>query len=64
MTDPRSTFTIRRLRAEEWPEYRAIRLRALADAPDAFGSTHAVEQPKPDQYWMDRLATACGGAGR
>jgi len=34
-----AALSIRPFRAEEWPAYRALRLRALADAPDAFSTT-------------------------
>ncbi|MEX5746568.1 GNAT family N-acetyltransferase [Massilia sp. X63] len=47
---------VRRLQAQEWQAYRAIRLRALADAPDAFGSTLAAEQRLPDETWAARVA--------
>src|SRR4029450_5781378 len=43
----------------EWEWLRAIRLRALADAPMAFGSTQADEQARPDEFWRGRAA---GGA--
>jgi ribosomal protein S18 acetylase RimI-like enzyme len=33
-------------------------LRALADSPDAFGSTWEVEHEKPDEYWAGRLSSA------
>ena len=52
-------ITVRRVRAEEWERLRAIRLRALADAPMAFGSTLAGEQAQPDEFWRGRAA---GGA--
>ena len=42
---------VRRLRADEWRELRALRLRALVDAPDAFGSTHEEEANEPDHQW-------------
>ena len=42
---------IRRLRSDEWRELRAFRLRALLDAPDAFGSTHEQEASDPDDEW-------------
>jgi len=51
--------TVRRIRAEEWERLRVIRLRALADAPMAFGSTLAAEQVQPDEFWRGRAA---GGA--
>lgn len=53
-------FTVRPFTAEEWPAYRAIRLRALADAPDAFGSTLAAEQALAPEAWATRLARSTG----
>lgn len=49
--------SIRRLAAPEWRAYRALRLRALADSPDAFGSTLALESAQPDADWSKRLAS-------
>lgn len=51
-----AAFSIRPFTAEEWPAYRAIRLRALADAPDAFGSTLAAEEALAPEAWAARLA--------
>ena len=51
-------FLIRRLRSDEWRAYRDIRLRALQDSPQAFGSTFEVESAKLDDYWEARLAAA------
>jgi GNAT superfamily N-acetyltransferase len=53
-------ISIRRLEPTEWRAYRELRLRGLADAPDAFGSTLAAESEKPDEHWIERLTT--GGA--
>lgn len=47
---------VRRLLAHEWQAYRAIRLRALAQAPEAFGSTLAREEELPDETWAARVA--------
>lgn len=49
---------VRRFRADEWPAYRGLRLRALADTPDAFGSTLELEGAKPDEHWAERLSVA------
>lgn len=48
--------SVRRFEAHEWRAYRDLRLRALADSPDAFGSTLAAEQDRPDSEWARRLA--------
>jgi ribosomal protein S18 acetylase RimI-like enzyme len=46
---------VRTLAAHEWALYRALRLRALGDAPAAFGSTLAEEALRSDQDWAWRL---------
>src|SRR5690242_175307 len=51
-----SSPTVRRFAANEWRVYRALRLHALRDAPDAFGSTLAREEAFPDDEWVQRLA--------
>jgi hypothetical protein len=52
---------IRRIRADEGPRLRALRLRALAEAPMAFGSTLAHEQGFPDDIWRERAVGASTG---
>ena len=49
--------TIRAFSADEWRIYRDLRLRALADSPDAFGSTLAAEAGRLDAEWARRLAS-------
>lgn len=51
-------FAIRRLEPGDWQAYRAIRLRALEEAPDAFGATLAEAQAWLDDEWAARLAKA------
>lgn len=43
---------IRPLRPDEWTLLRALRLRALHDAPDAFGPAFADVAREPDRYWQ------------
>jgi len=53
-----AAFSIRPFTADEWPAYRAIRLRALADAPDAFSTTLDTQQVLPPETWAARLSNA------
>jgi ribosomal protein S18 acetylase RimI-like enzyme len=63
-------YLVRRLGPDEWRELRALRLRALTDAPDAFGSTLAEEETKPDASWQhwssagDRVVIVAEVAGQ
>ena len=49
-------FTIRHLTPADAADYRAIRLAALQNAPDAFGSTYESEATRPISAWEERLA--------
>jgi ribosomal protein S18 acetylase RimI-like enzyme len=40
--------------ATDWETLRQLRLRALADAPDAFASTLEKEAAFPDEVWRQR----------
>ena len=46
----------------DWPVLKAVRLAALADAPTAFGVSHAEALANPDSQWMARAAGT--GPGR
>jgi ribosomal protein S18 acetylase RimI-like enzyme len=48
------TAGVRRIAAEDWALARAIRLRALANAPDAFARTFDEELAMPDARWQER----------
>ena len=51
-------ISIRPIAAHEWQKYRDIRLRALKDSPDAFGSTWEREILLTDESWSTRIAAA------
>jgi GNAT superfamily N-acetyltransferase len=47
---------VRAVNQDEWSAVRELRLRALADAPDAFAETLADAEALTDEGWMERLA--------
>jgi ribosomal protein S18 acetylase RimI-like enzyme len=51
-----TTLTVRRFAPDEWRLYRDLRLHALRESPDAFGSTHAHEAQRSDREWELRLS--------
>ena len=55
MTSRASSIDIKRLAADEGLRLRTIRLRALADAPDAFGSTYDETAARPMDSWTKQL---------
>ena len=65
-----SDYLVRRLRPDEWPDLRTLRLRALADAPDAFGKTLAEAETELDASWQqqasadDRVVIVAEAGGR
>ncbi len=55
---------VRRVQAAEWQTLRDVRLRALADAPEAFATTHAQASERPDRWWIDWTARSADGDGQ
>jgi GNAT superfamily N-acetyltransferase len=43
---------VRELERDEWALFRGLRLRALADSPDAFARRFVDEQSQPDAHWL------------
>jgi ribosomal protein S18 acetylase RimI-like enzyme len=56
-----SEIDVRRVRADEWEALRDTRLRALADSPDAFATTHAAASLRPAEWWRDWAARSSTG---
>jgi ribosomal protein S18 acetylase RimI-like enzyme len=52
---------VRRVRADDGPVLKAIRLDALLESPSAFGSSHAAEVDQPDEHWASRAALGAAG---
>ena len=48
-------IVIRRLAAADWAAFREVRLKALRDAPEAFGSTAADAEKLDQAEWRRRL---------
>lgn len=49
-----SQVFIDRLEAHEWERLRDIRLRALREAADAFGSTYDQKINQPESVWVEQ----------
>ena len=52
---------VRRVRADEGAELKAVRLAALSESPTAFGSTYAAEVDQPDDHWASRASLGASG---
>jgi ribosomal protein S18 acetylase RimI-like enzyme len=48
---------VRRVRADEWEGLRALRIRALEDSPDSFGSTAVEALSRDETDWRAWAAT-------
>jgi ribosomal protein S18 acetylase RimI-like enzyme len=53
---------VRQAQAADWQALRQLRLRALADAPEAFASTLEVEAAFPDELWRQRARSGSASA--
>ena len=53
-----ATVTIRRVESGDWSALREIRLEALTDAPEAFGSTLQSAQRLSARQWRHRATTS------
>jgi ribosomal protein S18 acetylase RimI-like enzyme len=48
---------VREVEADEWELLRDVRLAALTEAPQAFGSSYAREAPFTEEQWRGRLSS-------
>jgi ribosomal protein S18 acetylase RimI-like enzyme len=55
---------VRAARTEEWRSVRDLRLRALADSPDAFGSTLDRERTHGEPEWVGWISGWQGAVNR
>jgi GNAT superfamily N-acetyltransferase len=62
MPGPQIPPVIRPVAAGQAPALRALRLRALADAPAAFASTHSDESALEDGHWQRLVDETTAGA--
>jgi ribosomal protein S18 acetylase RimI-like enzyme len=53
-----SEINVRALGEEDWRQFRAIRLTALRDSPEAFVATAAQEAALDEQAWRERMRRA------
>lgn len=52
---------VRRIRPDEWQQYRDLRLEALQDSPLAFVEQYDDSSTKGDRFWQDRVARGAAG---
>jgi ribosomal protein S18 acetylase RimI-like enzyme len=55
MSAPDAAVEIVELSSDDWAVFRDLRLRALAEAPEAFGSRLADWADAPEERWRARL---------
>src|SRR5437879_5926628 len=54
---------IRKTGEDDWERLRDVRLRALADAPHAFGSTFDLERGRAEAGWREWAGRGRHGSG-
>ncbi len=58
------TVSIRRITPAEWSALRDVRLRSLADSPDAFGQSYDAAAAMPDEEWQSIARASSRGDRR
>ena len=57
-------ITRRRITPEDTALYKAIRLTALQESPDSFGSTYAGALERTEESWADQVNSSASGPDR
>jgi GNAT superfamily N-acetyltransferase len=55
---------IRRIKADEWPLLRDLRLASLIDAPEAFGQRYENAAAEPESEWRSAARASANGDRR
>ena len=55
IVDPMSEITVRPLGEDDWQDYRAVRLAALSESPEAFAADAAQEESYDESFWRERM---------
>ncbi len=58
MTNDSRQPHVTRATETEWDRYRALRLAALSESAEAFGSLHSDEVGCPEAWWRQRMVKA------
>jgi ribosomal protein S18 acetylase RimI-like enzyme len=53
-----TSWTIRRVEPKDWKHLKEVRLRALQDSPQSFGSSYEKESLFNDATWQSRASSA------
>jgi ribosomal protein S18 acetylase RimI-like enzyme len=61
VTAPARDVAVRQVRADEWEALRDLRLRALADAPEAFSTTLAQGRARSEADWREAARKGASG---
>lgn len=50
--------SIKAVTSENWQSLKELRLKAVADSPEAFGDSIETVSSKSDEYWKDGIANS------
>lgn len=64
MPDVTNAAAVRRIRPDDGPRWRSLRLRALADTPEAFVETVEQARRRPEAAWQEAAGALSAGCER